>query len=379
VGDFVWEDANANGIQEAGEPPLANVRVELIPDPTQQPGAPTLATSTDASGAYTFTNLLPGLYTVRFVPPARFLFSPPLAGGDPALDSDADPAGGLTAPFTLAEGELNPTLDAGLYRPAQLGDRVWVDANANGLQEDGEVGLPGVEVQLLPDPTATPTAAPSAAALLTTTTNVRGLYIFSGVTPGRYLLRFVRPPDRLVSPPLAGSDPALDSDADPATGLTAPFTLQSGEDDRRFDMGLYRLANVGSYAWVDRNGNGIKEAGEPPIGGVRVALVTPGTLTALRELSTDDAGAFLFDDLLPGGYQLRFTPPAGYTITRLDATVDPMANSDADPVSGVTAPFALREGQTDLTWGVGLILPASDDPAAEPGVGVRLFLPTVQR
>ena len=32
---------------------------------------------------------------------------------------------------------------------ASLGDRVWKDTNGNGIQDDGEVGIEGVEVRLM--------------------------------------------------------------------------------------------------------------------------------------------------------------------------------------------------------------------------------------
>ena len=39
-------------------------------------------------------------------------------------------------------------MDAGLYRPASLGDYVWEDLNGNGQQDNGEPGIDGVTVRL---------------------------------------------------------------------------------------------------------------------------------------------------------------------------------------------------------------------------------------
>ena len=107
LGDFVWEDLNGNGLQEQGEPGIANVPVTLtLPDAT------TLTTTTDADGFYSFTNLLPGLpYTVTFGTPAGY--TPTLTNtGDDALDSD----GLLVVIAPLSPGEHNPTLDSGFVR-----------------------------------------------------------------------------------------------------------------------------------------------------------------------------------------------------------------------------------------------------------------------
>ena len=37
-------------------------------------------------------------------------------------------------------GETDLTWDAGLYQKASIGDRVWLDANKNGVQDSGEAG-----------------------------------------------------------------------------------------------------------------------------------------------------------------------------------------------------------------------------------------------
>jgi len=41
----------------------------------------------------------------------------------------------------LAPGEFNETIDAGLVKLASLGDRLWVDTNGNGQQDDGATGI----------------------------------------------------------------------------------------------------------------------------------------------------------------------------------------------------------------------------------------------
>ncbi|MEL6891508.1 MAG: SdrD B-like domain-containing protein, partial [Actinomycetota bacterium] len=76
-------------------------------------------TTTDADGRYGFTELTPGTYSVRFVLstlPNGFTLTTQDVGGD-ALDSDADPTTGESAPTTLDAGEDDPTLDAGIVPP----------------------------------------------------------------------------------------------------------------------------------------------------------------------------------------------------------------------------------------------------------------------
>ena len=104
IGNFVWNDVNANGKQDAGEPGLANVTVKLtLPDASVQ------TKTTDANGAYSFTGLSAGAYKVTFTTPSGF--APTAANqGDDALDSD--PVSG-SVNVTLAAGQANNTIDAG--------------------------------------------------------------------------------------------------------------------------------------------------------------------------------------------------------------------------------------------------------------------------
>jgi hypothetical protein len=57
IGDFVWNDLNKNGIQDAGEPGIAGAQVVLT-------GAANTTTTTNANGSYLFSGLCAGSYTV---------------------------------------------------------------------------------------------------------------------------------------------------------------------------------------------------------------------------------------------------------------------------------------------------------------------------
>ena len=115
IGDFVWRDLNRNGQQDANEPGVGNIRVELT-----RPDLTVTRTSTDATGMYCFGDLQPGNYKVTFeILVGNDRFTTPNVGND-ATDSDAVPmtiAGrqvAMTAPITINPGDTVLTIDAGI-------------------------------------------------------------------------------------------------------------------------------------------------------------------------------------------------------------------------------------------------------------------------
>jgi len=115
-------------------------------------------------------------------------------------------------------------------QPAAIGDYVWIDQNKDGIQDEGEPGMPDVTVHLMDC---------YGQILATTTTDADGLYLFSDLMPGDYNIRFVLPEAYVFTMQDQGGDDAMDSDADPSTGLTVCTTLESGETDLTWDAGLY--------------------------------------------------------------------------------------------------------------------------------------------
>ncbi|RJR51575.1 MAG: hypothetical protein C4576_03520, partial [Desulfobacteraceae bacterium] len=110
-----------NGIQDAGEPGIAGVVVNLI----DSLGNIVMTTTTDASGYYLFEDLVAGGYIVE-VDGSNFLAggilegwsaTPQDQGTDDSLDSDGDPLTYRSAMVSLAAGERNSDADFGFYLP----------------------------------------------------------------------------------------------------------------------------------------------------------------------------------------------------------------------------------------------------------------------
>ncbi|MFN7832568.1 MAG: SdrD B-like domain-containing protein, partial [Bacteroidota bacterium] len=311
IGDYTWIDANANGIQEAVEPPLQEAWV-YINGTTGQGDTVSLYTKTDINGRYSFDNLVPGVYQLTFAelyaPLSKYVFTFTNRGGDDERDSDPEKLlGGRTIFETLVSGEHNNSYDGGFYAPVSVGNLVWHDVNANGLQDPDEPGIPGVSVKLLNAAGLPVTVDADGNTISDQITDANGHYRFTNLVPTSYRVRFTNPDIRYtLSKANQGTDDAQDCDADAITFTTHVTTLATGIYDQTLDAAYYIKGRVGNLAWHDINGNGVQDSGEPGLSNTAVTLTgTDGFGTAATSSTTTDAnGFYTIGDIVPGSYKI---------------------------------------------------------------------------
>jgi len=89
-------------------------------------GSDITSVTTSADGSYQFCGLVPATYKVKVTPPEGHYLSPVDEGSDDSSDSDIDPTTLFSPTTTLISGDNNTTFDAGVFKPACIGDKVWV-------------------------------------------------------------------------------------------------------------------------------------------------------------------------------------------------------------------------------------------------------------
>jgi chitodextrinase len=138
LGDLVWNDRDADGIQDVGEPGIPNVTVQLL----NASNATVSTTTTDTHGYYLFSNFASESYSIQFVLPQGYLFSPAHQGPNDTKDSDADPFTGKT-PLTVFNPAVNDTSwDAGMYVPVKPGTPIPYVSPNHAPTADGTAGEP---------------------------------------------------------------------------------------------------------------------------------------------------------------------------------------------------------------------------------------------
>jgi hypothetical protein len=232
--------------------------------------------------------------------------------------------------------------------PGSLGDFVWEDMDADGIQDSGELGVPGVTVELYSN-CSTPVLVG------TEVTDASGNYLFTDLTPGDYYVKFLLPSGWFFSPQNQGSDDTKDSDANTSTGVAACTTIDPDETDLTWDAGIYRCATIGDFVWNDLDKDGIQDGGgELGLAGLTVYLYECGQTSAQAITTTDSNGEYRFECLTPGRYFIKFMLKSGYSFTLRDQGANDAVDSDASTVTGETVCTTLESNETDLTWDAGM-------------------------
>ncbi len=219
VTDALGCTASAAVTLEAAENP--DCTAEVV-QPVSSPGASDGIVEVNASGG---------------TPPYTYLWS---TGATTQTVSNL-PEGFYSVTTTDANGcTTSCSVQLGTTPTTCVGDKVWLDLDQDGIQDQNETGVAGVTVTLSgTDDNGNPVN-------LTQITDGAGMYLFSPIPGGTYKLTFSLPANHFFTVQDAGSDDAVDSDVDTLTGMTPMFTLvanNNGDCDLSWDAGLYVICD----------------------------------------------------------------------------------------------------------------------------------------
>lgn len=358
IGDYVWYDADEDGIEDVQEIGIGNVTVNLYLDDGDgvfEPGVDDVlldTTLTGQDGGYIFTGLEPGKYWVEVVEATGVL-----AGLTPTGTLQESQASPLLVDLSL--GEIYRDADFGYYATpdagnAIIGDTVWYDYDGDGFQDAGEPGIPGVTVCATPSGGGAP---------ICDVTDVNGNYLIQ-VPAGSYDVAPTDPPAgyTLTTPP-----------------SPLPVTVVAGQQFLDADFGYDSpaesdLGTIGGTLWQDLDNDGVLDAGEPLLAGVSVDLLSPGLDgqcgsaddAIVGTVTTDEQGDYLFTGLpynpvdgttycvVVSDTQNRlddYDPSTVFPVTQLDGEnkAQPYpVTLDAANINDTTADFAYVKEPTGL-------------------------------
>lgn len=336
ISGVIWLDENEDGTRGEGELLMSGVSLELV---DERGGAVVKRTASTDQG-FRFDNVRPGNYTVRLTLPDQ---------SSPAADSASTfVANGLRMTqtgVTVEAGEDVDGLTTGLISATSVAGRLYLDENG------ARTPLAGVTVSLYKGGELSP--------LMTVLTDDSGRYRFDGLWPDDYYLEAGLPSGTIFVRP---DDPNYESGASAVTasgegaGTSELFYLHMAQHRLDMDVIYIKPARVGDLAWLDENGNGLVDEGEPGIPGITVQLLQDGE--AVYETVTDAYGYYLFTDVYPGAYTLvakaypELTPTSQVEALRIISSC--LVGGDGNEAH--SDPFEVESGSLNVNYDLGYLL-----------------------
>lgn len=193
---------------------------------------------------------------------------------------------------------------------ASIGDLVWSDDNGNGNRDAGEAGIAGVTLDLYFDSNGNGTIDSNEPSSTSQTTDGSGVYSFSSLIGGNYIVEVSDDNEVLTGMALSGTNPL-------------PLTLAISQALVTADFGYRdpRTASIGGLIFNDLNGNGQVDSSESGLNDVRIFLDSNGNGSYdAGEPATLSAGglAYVLPNLASGTYVVRIDAnslPADFVLT----------------------------------------------------------------
>ena len=303
----IYRDADRSETLEDGEKLYQGVTVDLL----DASGNVVATTTTDAHGAYAFTNLEEGTYKVRVRKEG------PIAD----LVQTEDPDGtkdNTSGDITLELNDpIKENVNFGYISDNSISGTIYRDDNRSNSLNGGEAGYPAQTVQLLDK---------DGQVIATTTTDANGNYSFDNLPDGTYSVKVVKDGALTDLEQTEDPDGAKDSASEPIV------LNEDNPTKKNVNFGYVPDYFIKGTIYRDGNRSGALDAGEKLYEGVTVNLVgADGTVVATT--TTDADGTYSFDKLPAGTYTVTVAQDG--PIAGLEQTGDPDATKDnsSEPIT----------------------------------------------
>ncbi|MEX0585256.1 MAG: SdrD B-like domain-containing protein, partial [Pirellulales bacterium] len=196
--------------------------------------------------------------------------------------------------------------------PITIAGTVFNDVNLNNSQDAGDAGIAGVTVSLLEFDGAAYVATGK-----TATTDAAGNYFIDKVLPGTYRLVESQPAPYFSVGAKAGTVDGLGNGVVTSVDVLSDIVLLGGQNSIDNDFAEALPAQLSGHVYHDADNDGIREAGEEGIAGVKVTLerlpsTNPVLGSTFVDVFTDAAGFWSATGLRPGNYVVRETQPVPF-------------------------------------------------------------------
>ncbi len=342
ISGIIWLDENADGIMNNGEGGQAGVQVQL--EGTKN--GMLYETVSAEDGSYSFPQVKPGMYKLRVITPDGMGFTRYSETGREnrsVITAEGKSVG--VKQYELKSGDSKPLQHVGLIKSASISGTCFLDANYNGLPDDGEETLSGVKLELIKDATGKSVA--------TLTTGDDGTFSFTSLRGGEYRLRAVVPEGAAFTCTAEGGN-QFKARTGRREYTVSGITVEDGASVEMV-VGAIKPATISGTAYLDDNFSGTQDKKESVVSGIVLQLVDEEGNTVATE-RTNAKGVYKFEDVVPGRYRITATAKKGYAFTKTTGGSVMLNLNDGE---GESEWFDVELGAALTGMDAGMILPGT--------------------
>ncbi len=310
----IWRDSNGD-LEQVSEENLSSIQVSLFDCDDNLIDI----TTTDTNGYYSFSDLPLGNYYILVDQQDGFFIY--LTEGSGSTGS------GKSECFNIDGEDIE--IEAAYIPMSTIGDLVWLDENANGKQDDNEIGISGIDMILFNE---------QEDVIAITSTDQNGYYSFSEVLPGIYFLEIINASDDYMPTLQSIGNDLEDSELRLEQGryMSELIEIVDGVAREDIDLGLnFHQSIIGGTVFVDDNMDGTRSGVEKGMKDIGIRLYNSND-ELLQSTVTDKDGVYRFYNVFSGEYYLMFDLPTYYIFSPIHIGGDDLFDSDVMEANGKT-------------------------------------------
>ena len=346
VSGYCWLDESGDGLYKQGEAMIPGVRITM----TRESDNLYYETVSKADGSWRIDRVRPGLYTITAWAPDGMMFAKYTSSRGIRSILTRDGVAKASTTMNLNDNQSKTDQYIGFTWAGKITGKCYLDANYNGLYDEGEEPMPGVKVA----------AAKQSAQddeIAVAFSDEEGNFVLTGLRGNTYRIRAVMPEDGSTFTTTVLNDPMgnhFKSRPDRRENFWNDFTLRDAET-REIAIGAIYPAMVKGTVYMDDDFSATMNGKEKIVSGFLVVLKDLQGNTAAMD-KTSVKGVYELTGITPGDYTLSVTAVSGYAFTRAGEGNVILNKTGGE---GYSEPFHVALGEKITGKDIGMIRPGT--------------------
>ena len=339
-----WFETTVDGLYEDGETPLPGVRIEL----DGEKNGLHYETVSGEDGSWYIDRVAPAAYKLTVHVPEGMMFTRAASRNGRKNIFAREGVSVASRRLDLNDNASKDRQYIGFVWAGQISGRCFLDANYNGMYDEGEAPMPGVKITAIKPLSEEEVAV--------TYSGEDGTYMLTGLRENTYTMRAVLPKDgcdftKVVKDPLGNHFAARPGRRE---NFWKGFEIASGER-REMNVGVIYPGSITGTVYMDNDFSGAQNGKEKVISGFLVKLLDENGEVITSD-KTSVKGKYELTNVPPGNYTLSVTALKDYAFTKLGEGNVILNRTNGE---GYSEPISMGLGENRKGLDIGMILPGT--------------------